>query len=109
MCEIITRSPVDGMGAVAQQPCSASHLFTSLFEFPAWPLRKSQDAIKKKKKKRQAIRLFSILTGLRTVRTCAEGGGGGGGFLPPTTTSTSTPLCFLSIKALRDGFNVDGK
>lgn len=102
MCEIITRSPVDGMRAITHQPDPASpclHPYFVSSMAAAQILRRNQ------KKKNQPIRLFWIVTGLKTARTCAKGKGG----FPPNPPSTPLIVSFLSKAALREGLNVDGK
>lgn len=79
--------------------CSAFHLFTSLFLFSAWPLRKSQDAIKK-----PANKAVLNSNGAKNSQDVREGRR-----RLPSRAPLNPSHCFLSIKALRDGFNVDGK
>lgn len=64
-----------------------------LILFPAWPLRKSQDAIKN-----QPMKLVWILTGLKTARTCAKGEGG----FPPEPPSTPLIVSFPSKRSVMD-------
>lgn len=99
MCEIITRSPVDGMRAITHQPDLP---FTCLHPYFVSSMAAAQISRRNQKKPANTAVLNSNgATNSQDVR--------GGRRRLPSRAPLNPSHCFLSIKALRDGFNADGK
>lgn len=98
MCEITTRSPVDGMRAITHQPGLP---FTCLHPYFVSSMAAAQISRRNQKPANEAGLNSNGAENSQDVRE--------GRRRLPSRAPLNPSHCFLSIKALRDGLNVDGK